>query len=58
MSKAIIKTEKGDMTVQFFDKDAPNTVANFLGLAKSGFYDNVTFHRVIPNNRYRCRWFR
>jgi peptidyl-prolyl cis-trans isomerase B (cyclophilin B) len=49
MSKAIIKTEKGDMTVQFFDKDAPNTVANFLGLAKSGFYDNVTFHRVIPN---------
>jgi peptidyl-prolyl cis-trans isomerase B (cyclophilin B) len=49
MSKAIIKTEKGDMTVQFFDKDAPNTVANFLGLAKEGFYDNVTFHRVIPN---------
>jgi peptidyl-prolyl cis-trans isomerase B (cyclophilin B) len=30
MSKAIIKTEKGDMTVEFFDKDAPNTVANFL----------------------------
>jgi peptidyl-prolyl cis-trans isomerase B (cyclophilin B) len=48
MSKAIIKTEKGDMTVEFFDKDAPNTVANFQGLAKSGFYDNVTFHRVIP----------
>ena len=37
------------MTVQFYDQDAPNTVANFLGLAKSGFYDNVTFHRVIPN---------
>jgi peptidyl-prolyl cis-trans isomerase B (cyclophilin B) len=49
MSKAIIKTEKGDMTVQFYDQDAPNTVANFLGLAKSGFYDGVTFHRVIPN---------
>lgn len=47
MSKAIIKTEKGDMTVQFFDKDAPNTVDNFLKLAKSGFYDGVTFHRVI-----------
>lgn len=49
MSKAIIKTEKGDMTVSFYDQDAPNTVANFLKLAKSGFYDNVTFHRVIPD---------
>ncbi len=47
MSKAIIKTEKGDMTVQFYDKDAPNTVANFLKLAKSGYYEGVTFHRVI-----------
>ena len=49
MSKAIIKTEKGDMTVEFFDKDAPNTVANFKKLASSGFYNNVIFHRVIPN---------
>src|ERR1700744_3892331 len=49
MSKAIIKTEKGDMTVEFYDKDAPNTVANFKKLAKEGFYDGVTFHRVIPN---------
>jgi len=49
MSKAIIKTEKGDLTVQFYDKDAPGTVANFLKLAKSGFYDGVTFHRVIPD---------
>ncbi len=49
MSKAIIKTEKGNMTVEFYDKDAPNTVANFLKLAKEGFYDGVTFHRVIPN---------
>ena len=47
MSKAIIKTDKGDMTVQFYDKDAPNTVANFLKLAKEGYYDGVTFHRVI-----------
>ncbi|MEY3679183.1 MAG: hypothetical protein RI924_1324 [Bacteroidota bacterium] len=37
------------MTVQFYDQDAPNTVANFIKLAKSGFYDHVTFHRVIPN---------
>ena len=49
MSKAIIKTEKGDMTVEFYDKDAPNTVANFKKLAKEGFYDGLTFHRVIPN---------
>ncbi len=37
------------MTVQFYDEDAPNTVANFIKLAKSGFYDGVTFHRVIPD---------
>lgn len=49
MSKAIIKTEKGDLTVQFYDADAPATVANFLKLAKSGYYDGVTFHRVIPD---------
>jgi peptidyl-prolyl cis-trans isomerase B (cyclophilin B) len=49
MSKAIIKTEKGDMTVAFYDEDAPNTVANFKKLAKEGFYNGVTFHRVIPD---------
>src|SRR5258708_39544458 len=49
MSKAIIKTVKGDMTVEFYDKDAPNTVANFKKLAKEGFYDGLTFHRVLPN---------
>jgi len=49
MSKAIIKTEKGDMTVEFYDKDAPQTVANFLKLAKEGYYDGVTFHRVISD---------
>jgi peptidyl-prolyl cis-trans isomerase B (cyclophilin B) len=49
MSKAIIKTEKGDMTVEFYDTDAPNTVANFKKLAKEGFYNGLAFHRVIPN---------
>ncbi|RZK55276.1 MAG: peptidylprolyl isomerase, partial [Pedobacter sp.] len=49
MSKAIIKTEKGDMTVEFYDVDAPNTVANFKKLASEGFYDGVAFHRVIPD---------
>ena len=37
------------MKIEFFEKDAPNTVANFLKLAKSGFYDGVTFHRVLPD---------
>jgi peptidyl-prolyl cis-trans isomerase B (cyclophilin B) len=49
MAKAEIHTAKGVMTVEFFENDAPNTVANFLKLAKSGFYDGVTFHRVIPD---------
>src|SRR5690606_23336721 len=39
----------GDMTVEFYDKDAPKTVENFLKLAKSGYYDGVTFHRVLPD---------
>ena len=47
MSKATIKTAKGDMSVEFFDADAPNTVANFTKLAKQGFYDGLSFHRVI-----------
>ena|SRR2546428_7502208 len=49
MAKAIIKTEKGDMKVEFFEKDAPGTVANFIKLAKEGFYNGITFHRVIPD---------
>ena len=49
MSKAIIKTEKGDMTVEFYENDAPNAVANFKKLAKEGYYDGVTFHRVIAD---------
>lgn len=44
-----IHTAKGVMTVDFFEKDAPIAVANFVKLAKSGFYDGVKFHRVIPN---------
>ncbi len=35
--------------VQFFEKDAPGTVKNFVDLSKKGFYDGLTFHRVIPN---------
>ncbi len=46
---ANIHTNKGIMTVTFYEKDAPGTVANFVKLSKSGFYDGLTFHRVIPN---------
>lgn len=48
MSQAIIKTAKGDINVELFDQDAPNTVTNFHKLAKSGFYNGLNFHRVIP----------
>jgi peptidyl-prolyl cis-trans isomerase B (cyclophilin B) len=47
--KAIISTNKGDMHVQFFAEDAPNTVANFIKLAKEGYYNGLQWHRVIPN---------
>lgn len=49
MSKAIIRTEKGDMQIDFFDQDAPGNVENFIKLSKEGFYDGLTFHRVIPD---------
>jgi peptidyl-prolyl cis-trans isomerase B (cyclophilin B) len=46
---AEIHTSKGVMKLEFYEKDAPNTVKNFTDLAKKGFYDGLTFHRVIPN---------
>lgn len=49
MKKAEIHTRKGVMKIEFFEKDAPNTVANFISLAEKGFYDGLTFHRVIPD---------
>ena len=45
---ATFKTERGDIKVQLFAAPAPNTVNNFVFLAEEGFYDNTTFHRVIP----------
>jgi cyclophilin family peptidyl-prolyl cis-trans isomerase len=44
---AIFKTEKGDITVELFADRAPLTVENFINLARAGFYDGTTFHRVI-----------
>ena len=46
---AVIKTDKGDMVAQLYPEETPQTVANFANLAKSGFYDGLNFHRVIPN---------
>lgn len=47
--KALMSTDKGDMTIEFYEKDAPNTVDNFVKLSKKGYYDGLSFHRVIPD---------
>ncbi len=49
MTKAIMETDKGTINLELFDSDAPNTVKNFVDLSKKGFYDGLTFHRVIDN---------
>jgi peptidyl-prolyl cis-trans isomerase B (cyclophilin B) len=49
MKKAEIHTDKGIMHVEFFDIDAPKTVENFIKLSREGYYDGLTFHRVIPD---------
>lgn len=49
MKKAKINTEKGTMQVEFYHDDAPKTVENFITLSEKGFYDGLTFHRVIPD---------
>lgn len=47
MKKAIIEMDKGTITIELFSEEAPKTVANFEKLIKEGFYDGLTFHRVI-----------
>jgi len=49
MATAEIHTAKGIMKIGFFEADAPETVKNFITLAKDGYYDGLAFHRVIPN---------
>ena len=49
MSKAIIHTDKGNMEIDLYDQDGPKTVENFITLANKGFYDGLTFHRVLPD---------
>lgn len=49
MKKAKMITDKGTMIIEFYEKDAPGTVENFITLSEKGFYDGLTFHRVIPD---------
>ena len=49
MSAATLETNYGEIAVELFDEDAPKTVENFRTLAGKGFYDGLTFHRVIPD---------
>ena len=49
MTQVMMKTAKGDIQIDLFDEDAPNTVKNFTDLIEKGFYDGLNFHRVIPN---------
>ena len=49
MTTATLHTSHGPIEVELFDEDAPKTVANFTKLAGEGFYDGLTFHRVIPD---------
>lgn len=44
-----VQTQKGKMVIELFEKDAPGTVKNFLDLTNKGFYNGLTFHRVIPD---------
>ena len=48
MTKALMQTEKGLIEIELFTEDAPKTVSNFEKLVKEGFYDGLSFHRVIP----------
>ena len=49
MSQATMSTNHGDISFELFDEDAPKTVENFRKLAADGFYDGLTFHRIIPD---------
>jgi cyclophilin family peptidyl-prolyl cis-trans isomerase len=49
MSQATLHTNHGAVVVEFFDEDAPKTVDNFLKLSRDGYYDGLTFHRVIKD---------
>lgn len=48
LPRVLLKTSKGDIVIELFENEAPNTVANFISLVESGFYDGTIFHRVLP----------
>ena len=48
MTKVLLETDAGKINIELFNNDAPNTVSNFTELIRSGFYDGLAFHRVIP----------
>jgi len=49
LPQVTLQTEKGAIVLELAEDDAPNTVANFIGLAEKGYYDGLVFHRVIPD---------
>ncbi|HWB10142.1 MAG TPA: peptidylprolyl isomerase [Pirellulales bacterium] len=49
LPRVLLKTSQGDVTVELFENEAPNTVANFISLVEKKFYDGLAFHRVIPH---------
>jgi cyclophilin family peptidyl-prolyl cis-trans isomerase len=48
LPRVLMKTNKGDITIELFENEAPNTVANFISLVEKKYYDGLTFHRVLP----------
>ena len=49
LPKILIQTERGNITIEMFEDEAPNTVANMISLIEKGYYDGLNFHRVIPD---------
>jgi len=47
-TRAVIELDTGRVAIELFEREAPGTVANFVALARKGFYDGLTFHRVVP----------
>ena len=54
MSTATMKTTEGAIVLELFDEDAPKTVQNFKDLAENGFYDGLSFHRIIKDFMIQC----
>ena len=48
LPRVVLKTNRGDVEIELFENEAPNTVANFIALVEKGFYDGLAFHRVLP----------